>query len=110
MYQELIHEELADGFTIRFYALPEYSHPRDSFDDSCFDINELCDKIDRGLYQWFCAKVTASKNGIELADDYLGCCLYDSCQQFVTDNDYYADMKASVIEQAKKTINQLIEA
>lgn len=110
MYQELIHEETADGFDIRFYACEEFMHPRDSFDDSCHDIADICDKIDRGVYQWFCAKVTASKNGIELADDYLGGCLYDSCQQFVEHNDYYADMKASVIKQAKEAIQQLIEA
>lgn len=110
MHQELIHEELSDGFTIRFYACEEHIHPRDCFDDSCHDIADICDKIDRGLYQWFCAKVTASKNGIELADDYLGGCLYDSCQQFVEHNDYYADMKDSVIKQAKEAIQQLIEA
>lgn len=110
MYQELIHEEQAEGFAIRFYAMPEDSHPRDSFDDSVDDIAEICRKIDNGTYEWFVAKVTASKNGIELASDYLGACLYESCQQFVTDNDYYADMKARVIEEAKQTIHVLAEA
>ena len=110
MYQELIHEEQAEGFTIRFYAIPEDSHPRDSFDDTCHDIDEICRKIDNGTYVWFVAKVTASKNGIELASDYLGGCLYESCKQFVTDNDYYADMKARVIEEAKQTIHILAEA
>ena len=110
MYQELIHEEEAGGFTIRFYAMPEDSHPRDSFDDTCHDIDEICRKIDNGTYVWFVAKVTASKNGIELASDYLGACLYESCQQFVADKDYYADMKERVIEEAKQTIHILAEA
>jgi hypothetical protein len=109
MYQELIHEEEAEGFTIRFYALPEDSHPRDSFDDTCHDIAEICRKIDTGHYVWFTAKVTASKTDIELAADYLGACLYESCAQFVRDNDYYADMKDRVIEEAKQTIHILAE-
>jgi len=109
MYQELIHEEEAAGFAIRFYACEEYSHPKDSFDDTCHDVSDICDKIDRGVYVWFCAKVTASKNGIELASDYLGACLYDSCQQFVEHNDYYADMKATVIKEAKQAIAKLAE-
>lgn len=110
MYYELIHEEQSEGFTIRFHAMPEYSHPRDSFDDTCHDIAEICRKIDNGTYVWFVAKVTASKAGVELASDYLGACLYDSYQQFVTDNGYYADMKARVIEEAKQTIHILAEA
>ena len=109
MYQELIHTENCDGFDISFYALPEESHPRDSFDDTCHDITEICRKIDNGTFAWFIAKVTASKAGIELASDYLGGCLYESCKQFVTDNDYYADMKARVIEEAKQTIHILAE-
>lgn len=110
MYQELIHEEESSGFTIRFYACEEYLHPSDSFDDTCHDIADICDKIDRGIYVWFCAKVTASKADVELASDYLGACLYESCKQFVTDNDYYADMKTRVIEEAKQTIHILAEA
>lgn len=110
MYQALIHAEYCDGFDIRFYALPEESHPRYSFDDSVDDIADICRKIDNGTYVWFVAKVTASKAGVELASDYLGGCLYDSYQQFVTDNGYYADMKARVIEEAKQTIHVLAEA
>lgn len=105
----LIHTEEVDGFEINFYAAPEDSHPRDSFDDSVDDIDEICRKIDNGFYAWFIAKVTASKAGIELASDYLGACLYESCQQFVTENAYYADMKERVIEEAKQTIHILAE-
>ena len=109
MYQELIHTEKCGGFDIHFYACEEHTHPRDSFDDSVDDIAEICRKIDNCTYVWFIAKVTASKAGIELASDYLGCCLYDSCQQFVEENGYYADMKARVIEEAKQTIHILAE-
>jgi hypothetical protein len=104
-----VHEETIDGFTIRFYPLVEYTHPRDSFDDSCCDIADICDKIDRGIYEWFCAKVTASKAGIKLAEDYLGCCLYDSFKEFLNDP-YFSDMKDRVITEAKQKICELAEA
>jgi hypothetical protein len=107
--QVLIHSEHVEGFDIHFYALPEEMHPRHHFDDSVDDISDICDKINRGVYQWFVAKVTASKAGIELSSDYLGGCLYDSCEQFVEDNDYYSDMRNSVIQQAKEKINELAE-
>jgi hypothetical protein len=101
-----LHEETIDGFTIRLYALDEHMHPRDSFDDSCCDIDDICDKIDRGVYEWFCAKVTASKVGIELADDYLGGCLYESFQEFINDA-YFDDMKTRVISEAKEKLAEL---
>lgn len=101
--------EKADGLEINFYTAPEVLHPRDLFDDSVDDIDEICQKINDGLYMWFVAKVTASKAGVELASEYLGGCLYESYEQFVTDNDYYADMRDSVIKEAKQKIQMLTE-
>lgn len=106
---QLEHSEQYQGFTIKFYSEFEHTHPRDSFDDTEWDIDELCQKIDAGHYVWFTAKVTASKNGIELASDYLGCCLYESVMEFVTDNDYYSDMKQTVVNEAHGVIKLLTE-
>jgi hypothetical protein len=106
-HYELIHEEQAEGFTIRFYATPEDTHPRDCFDDSVDDIAEICRKIDDGYYYWFTAKVTASKHGIELASDYLGANLYENVCDFVSEHDYYPDMRARVISEARETIHIL---
>jgi hypothetical protein len=83
-HYELIHSEEYKGFDINFYVTYEDMHPRDLFDDAVEDIKELCQKIDDGHYVWFIAKVTASKHGIELAEDYLGGNLYDNAKQFVT--------------------------
>lgn len=104
---ELINEKQFDGFTIRFYATPEDTHPRDLFDPTAEDIDQLCRDIDNGTFHWFTAKVTASKNGIELAADYLGGCLYRNLWDFVSDNDYYADMRERVIAEAKQAIQDL---
>ena len=107
--QAYVHEENFEGFTIRFYPLNEDMHPRDSFDDSCCDIADICDKIDRGVYQWFCAKVTASKAGVELADDYLGGCLYETWRDFLNDG-YCEDMRATVVALAKDKLAELAAA
>jgi len=106
-HYELIHSEEYKGFDINFYVTYEDMHPRDLFDDAMEDIKELCQKIDDGHYVWFIAKVTASKYGIELADDYLGGNLYENEKQFVTEDGYYADMRESVFRQAEAIIDLL---
>jgi len=104
---ELINEKQFDGFDIRFYATPEDLPPHDLFDPTIDDIDQICRDIDNGRFAWFCAKVTASKNGIELAADYLGGNLYENVRDFVSENDYYADMRATVIAEAKQAIQDL---
>jgi hypothetical protein len=106
-YEELIQTEKVDGFDINFYELEEDISPADVFDAD--DINEINEKIENGEYVWFCAKVTASKNGIELADDYLGGCCYNSAEEFCTTykEDYYRDMVETVIKEAKENIKKL---
>jgi hypothetical protein len=106
-HYELIHSEEYKGFDINFYVTYEDIHPRDLFDGAVEDIKEICQKIDDGHYVWFIAKVTASKHGIELADDYLGGNLYENEKQFVTEDGYYADMRESVVKQAEENIQLL---
>jgi hypothetical protein len=106
-HYELIHSEEYKGFDINFYATHEDMHPSDCFGDLVENIDEYCQKINDGEYVWFVAKVTASKHGIELADDYLGGCLYDSAKAFVTEDGYYADMRETVVKEAVENIQLL---
>ena len=106
MHWELIHAEEKDGFMIRFYAAPETDSPDGAFDDG----GETAAAIREGRLEWFIAKVTASRNDIELADDYLGGCAYASVMDFVRDDDYFADMRRQVIEDARAAIQKLAEA
>lgn len=106
MHWELIHEETREGFDIRFYASPEIDSPDGAFDDD----GETAAAIYEGRLEWFIAKVTASRNDIELAEDYLGCCAYASVMDFVRDDDYFADMRRQVIEDARAAIQKLAEA
>lgn len=110
MHYTKIYETEIDGFLIRFETAPEEMHPRDCFDDTVDDIDQICRDIDSGRLAWFVAKVSAHKSGIELGADYLGGCLYDNFMQFVRDNDYFSDMSAAAIAEAKTVIQQLTEA
>lgn len=105
MHYELIHEEEREGFTIRFYAAPEDTDPRDCFD---VDLEEAVEGIQSGRYDWFMAKVTASKAGVELGADYLGACCYPSARDFIRDA-YYEDMVAEAISQARHSISDLVK-
>ena len=60
----------------------------------------------------FCAKVTAEKNNIEIASDYLGGCIYESEEDFYIKykDDYFADMVNTVLEEAKKELPILIKS
>jgi hypothetical protein len=60
-------------------------HPRDCFDDSVTDIAELCDKIERGVYDWFMLRVRILLDGHELATEYLGGMLYEDPNECLTD-------------------------
>lgn len=101
----LIHTQETNAFTIQFFALPPDDNVFESFDEC--NAQEVSDKIDSGEYVHFLAKVTASKNGIELSSDYLGSCVYNSYMEFVEHNDYFADMVTTVVDEAKEVIKTL---
>ncbi len=106
----LVHSETINGFDIAFYALPEDSSPEGMFSSGDDQADkDLIQKIYNGTYTWFIAKVTASKEGIELGTDYLGGCCYTSEQEFCTTyrNDYYMDMVNTAISKANTNIRKL---
>lgn len=111
MQHDLRHEETIDGFTIRFYREDEDESPRGQFqNEDGSDDEDTIRKIDNGTYDWFCVKVTASKEGIQLASDYLGGCCYESFEDFLTPDGYAADMRADIIAEAKRVLAQLCGA
>ena len=105
-YFETIKTEDTQGFHIVCSVGHEDTHPRDSFDDSCHDIDDICRKIDSGEYVWFMARVEAYKEGILLGTDYLGGCLYNSYKEF-TEDAYYEDMVNTAIADAKANLEKL---
>lgn len=104
----LIKSEIIDGFTIKFFALPADDNINDSFEPE--DAKDVIYKINSGEYVHFLAEITASKNGIELASDYLGSCIYNDYLNFWNiKEDYCADMIQTVINEAKENIRKLGE-
>lgn len=102
-----IHTEDRNGFKIDFYAVEDFQDVRGQFEDE--DAAEIIAQLEAGDLVQFTAKVTASKNGIELASDYLGGCFYKDEKDFVNNEDYYGDMVQTVIEEAKQAIIALNE-
>jgi hypothetical protein len=102
---QTIHTFTRDGFDIRFAVFPEHVHPNDCFDDD----GETARAIDAGEFEWFTACVTASKNGIELHDEYLGACCYRTFADFMEESGYFDDMVAEAINVAKQRIESLTD-
>jgi hypothetical protein len=97
-----------DGFDIYFEPV-----------EDCISLSELLpeetpEEIDRIWNEnaVFCAKVTAEKAGVELAEDYLAGCIYKCAEDFYIKykDDYFADMVNTVIEAAKEELPKLIES
>lgn len=101
-----IHSEDRDGFEIDFYALDEHI-TLEQLGYEAEDAEETRAQLEDGALVMFCAKITASKNGIELAADYLGGCIYASEKDFVNNECYYGDMVQTVIAEAKQAIIDL---
>ena len=58
-------------------------NPRDMFEDD--DIDEICRKIDNCTYDWFMLRTRVLFEGVELACEYLGGCLYEDAREVLTD-------------------------
>lgn len=81
--------------TIKFEPIQEDERPEDHFDNES-NIAFAKTGLKRSYYeacpQWFCAKVTATYAGITSEPEYLGCCSYDSYEDFITEYGYYNNM------------------
>jgi len=107
---EIIHTEDTRGFHVVFSVTPEECHPRDCFDLTETELIDLCEKIDRGLYAWFDARIEVYQQGILLGSDFLGGCLYDTPMTFVKESEYYDDMIKNAIQEATHNLEKLYES
>ena len=104
------YEELAtyerNGFDIIVDKTYEDMHPRDSFDDSCHNVDEICRKIDDGTYEWFMLRVRVLVEGLELSREHLGGCLYYDAREVLTDGTA-EDIIDSAMTEAKSQVYRL---
>lgn len=96
-----IYLKTVDGFGILFDAEDEHQSMRHHFIKECGWTESEYRKIKDCA--WFVAKVTAWKDGVEFAAEYLGGCCYTTVEKFYTKykDDYLADMINEVVAQAK---------
>ena len=100
-YYDTLLEEQRGPFTVIVDKTWEDLHPNDCFDDTVTDIKEICDKIDRGVLDWFMLRTRVLFDGHELASDYVGGFLYEDAREVLTDGTA-EDMIENTIEQAKE--------
>lgn len=78
----------------------------DAFDKKVED--EILARLrDGDVWAWASVTVTASLYGLE-EHAYLGCCSYESAEDFVKSSDYYPDMVAEVKGRLLETIELLM--
>jgi hypothetical protein len=100
-YYDTLLEEQRGPFTVVVDKTWEDLHPNDCFDESVTDIKEICDKIDRGVLDWFMLRVRVLFDGHELASDYVGGFLYEDAREVLRDGTA-EDMISCATEQAKE--------
>ena len=75
-YDELARYE-REGFTVIVDKTWEDIDVGQCFDDTCYDIQDMRDKINSYDLDWFMLRVRVLLDGHELGSHYLGGCLYD---------------------------------
>jgi hypothetical protein len=96
-----------DGFEIIVDKTWEDLNPRDQFDDTCCDVEEIIKDIDRGHLEWFMLRVRALVDGHELGSAYLGGMLYEDPKECLTDGSA-EDMIYEAIAEAKQEARRLV--
>ena len=59
--------------------------PADLFDDSCWDVNEMKEKISNGFYDWFDLRVRVLVEGLEVGYASAGGYLYEDAMEVFKD-------------------------
>ena len=106
-YDELATYE-RDGFTIIVDKSWEDLNPRDSFDDSVTDVDEIIKDIERGHLDWFMLRVRVFVEGNELGSAYLGGCLYEDPKEILTDGTA-EDIIFEAMKEAKANVYPLMK-
>ena len=95
-----------DGFDIIVDKSYEDMDPKDCFDDECFNIKEMYSDIECGNLDWFMLRVRVMVEGLELASEYLGGCLYKDASEVLTDGTA-EDIIDVALEHAKTQVYRL---
>lgn len=106
-YDEIARLE-RDGFNVIVDKTWEDIPLSHSFDDSCYDIEDMERKVNDGDLDWFMLRVRVLFEGHELGSHYLGGCLYNwnKVNDVMTDGTA-EDCIHAALEEAKQEVNRL---
>lgn len=93
-------------YIVTFEALPEEDDMRDYYVNHCGWSEEEVARLEEQSLAWFCARVRLWKDGVSVAEYYLGCCHYASEQDFYTKYraKYFADMVSDCLLDLDETL------
>jgi hypothetical protein len=99
-----------DGFEVIVDKTWEEIDVGDCFDDTCYDIQDLRNKINDYDLDWFMLRVRVLLDGHEFGSNYLGGCLYDwnKVTDVMTDGTA-EDCIYSAMEEARAAVVRLRE-
>ena len=103
-YYDTLAEFEREGYTVIVDKSWEDIDPRGQFEDC--DIDEIVAKINDGTYDWFMLRVRVLVEGLEIADHYLGGCLYEDPKEVLTDGTA-EDIIGQALADAKKQVYRL---
>jgi GH15 family glucan-1,4-alpha-glucosidase len=101
-YDELARFE-REGFEVIVDKTWEDIDVRDSFDESCYDIRDICRQIEHGQLDWFMLRVRVCVDGHELGSSYLGGCLYSDAREVLSDGTA-EDQIQLALEEARRAV------
>ena len=104
-WDELLREP-RDGFEVVVDKTWEDISPRDLFDDSVTDIDEICRKIDSYDLDWFMLRARVLLDGHELGEHIVGGFLYEDAREVLTDG-MAEDLIYAAMEEAKQEARRL---
>jgi hypothetical protein len=105
-WDELLREP-RDGFEVVVDKTWEDISPRDLFDDSVTDIDEICRKIDSYDLDWFMLRARVLLDGHELGEHIVGGFLYEDAREVLRDG-MAEDLIYQAMHEAKAEARRLV--
>lgn len=98
-----------EGFTIIVDQTYDDTSIRDSFDDSCYDISDMEQRVNSGELEWFILRARALLDGHVMGTGYLGGCLYHDAREVLTDG-VAEDVIEEALREARRTARTLLRS
>ena len=105
-YYDKLAEFERDGFTVIVDKSWEDIALRDCFDDSCYDIKEMEDKVNNGTLDWFFVRVRVMVESLEMGSACLGGMLYEDPKECLKDGTV-EDLIGEALAEAKRDVYRL---